>query len=462
MQNHRKTIVRSSLLVLGVLAHHAAAAKPATPVILKDSYIGRKPDATWREAAEQRIEKHRKGDLTVVVRDEEGRPLPKATVSVNMTRHAFRFGSRADVRLINSDEADAQRYRKHFLELFNYATVNTVYYFQWRTHDSARQILQATLDAIPWLEEHHYPMRGHTLVWWFRDENINRSVRDVHDRVIQHIYQTAGNPLLAAAFDEWDVQNEPYGNSEIFRKLGREKLADFFRLVHRLDPSATLFLNEASLISQMHKDDLTKRQDFIFGLAQELLDQKVPLHGLGFQSHHIQTLAPIPDVIETLDRFAELGLDLQVTEYDIKLRPAANARDSRQRWRAAAPTTAELERLEGEYLRDFLTAVFSHPRVTAFIMWGFWDGRHWLHNGPIFRKDWTLKPSGHAYQDLVLNQWWTHESGRSDEAGVFKIRCFLGEHKISVEHNGRTEVVETTVQPDGETVNIEFQTESPA
>lgn len=437
-----------------ILCSKVAFGEDAVPVILKDSYVGREPDAAWQKAAAERIEKYRKGELVVVVRDEASRPIEGAKVYVRMKNHAFLFGSRVDVRLINSDTDDAKKYREKFLELFNYATVNTVYYFQWKTPERAEETLEETLKAIPWLRQHRYPMRGHTLVWWFKDENIQKSKQRVYDRVIQHINQTAGNPALAAAFDEWDVQNEPFSNSDIFRKLGREKLPDFFKLVHKYDTDAKLFLNECHLISQLHKKDWKARQDFTYELVKELKDEGVPIHGLGFQSHHVERLSPIPDILRIMDRFAELGVDMQVTEYDIKLRPAAGTKDWTKRWRAPVPTTPELEQLEGEYMRDFLTAIFSHPGMKAFIMWGFWDGRHWLHNGPVFRKDWSLKPSGRAYKDLVLNQWWTNERGKTSEKGIFNTRGFLGEYDIKVERGGKKKTVRTTLGRSGQTVSI--------
>jgi len=408
-----------------VLCSKVIFGEDAVPVILKGSYVGREPGAAWRKAAGERIDKYRKGELVVVVHDESGRPIEGAKVYVLMKRHTFLFGSRVDVHLINSDTDDAKKYREQFLELFNYATVNTVYYFQWKTPEKAKEILEETLKAIPWLRQHRYPMRGHTLVWWFKDENIEKSKQQVYDRVIQHINQTAGNPALAAAFDEWDVQNEPFSNSDIFVKLGRGKLPDFFNLVHKYDTSAKLFLNECHLISQLHKKDWKTRQDFTYELVKELQAKGVPIHGLGFQSHHVERLSPIPDILRTLERFAELGIDMQVTEYDIKLRPATDRKNWTKRWRVPVATTPELEQLEGEYMRDFLTAIFSHPGMKAFIMWGFWDGRHWLHNGPIFRKDWSLKPSGRAYKDLVLNQWWTNKRGKTSENGIFSTRGFL-------------------------------------
>ena len=443
-----------AFFIAALLCSPVTAAKGNVPVILKDSYVGREPDAAWRKAAAERIEKYRKGDLIVIVRDKTGKAVEGAQVLVRMKRHAFWFGSRVDVNLINSDTEDANKYREHFLELFNYATVNTVYYFQWRTPEGAKQTLDATLKAIPWLQKHRYPMRGHTLVWWFKDENIKKSEQEVYDRVIQHINETAGNPALAAAFDEWDVQNEPFGNSDIFNKLGHEKLVDFFNLVHEHDPDAKLFLNECHLISQLHKKDWKERQDFIYDLVRELKYKGVPIHGLGFQSHHVETLAPIPVIPRILDRFAELGVDMQVTEYDIKLRPASNAKDWTKRWRASVPTTAELEQLEAEYMRDFLTTIFSHPAMKAFIMWGFWDGRHWLHNGPIFREDWSLKPSGRAYKDLVLNQWWTNEDSKTSGTGTFKTRGFLGEYEITVQQEGARKTVKTALTREGKTISV--------
>jgi len=439
-----------------ILCSAAAFGEDAEPVILKDSYVGRQPDAAWRKAASERIEKYRKGDLTVSVCDRDGKPLEGAEVSVRMKRHAFWFGSRVDVRLINSDTEDAAKYREHFLELFNYATVNTVYYFQWKTPESARATLDATLQAIPWLRQHGYPMRGHTLVWWFKDENIKKPKQQIYDRVVRHINETAGNPALADAFDEWDVQNEPFSNSDILNKLGREKLVDFFNLVHKHDPSAKLFLNECHLISQLHQKDWKRRQDFTYELVKELKDKGVPIHGLGFQSHHVGALSPIPDILRNMDRFAELGLDMQVTEYDIKLRPASDTKDWTKRWRGPSPTTPELEQLEAEYTRDFLTAVFSNPGMKAFIMWGFWDGCHWMYNGPIFRKDWSLKPSGRAYKDLVLNKWWTRKDGQTDKSGVYMTRGFLGDYEITVEHKDKSRTVEAALGRNGKSVSVEL------
>ena len=50
-------------------------------------------------------------------------------------------------------------------------------------------------------------------------------------------------------------------------------------------------------------------------------------------------------------------------------------------------------------------------------MWGFWDGAHWKNNAPLYRRDWSLKPAGAAYRDLVLKTWRTDASGKTGADG---------------------------------------------
>ena len=101
-------------------------------------------------------------------------------------------------------------------------------------------------------------------------------------------------------------------------------------------------------------------------------------------------------------------------------------------------------------MNDFLTMIFSHPAVEAFIMWGFWDGNHWKGNAPIFREDWSIKPSGEAFIDKVFNEWWTDESITSDVNGNSTISAFKGRHKIIVEKDGQRVEQEIEIKEDVE------------
>ena len=82
------------------------------------TYEGRALDAPWRKDAAARIDKYRKGDLSIRVLDAQGKAIPNARVQVTMTRHAFHFGAAMDLPLLG-DSADAQKYRQVARDNFN-------------------------------------------------------------------------------------------------------------------------------------------------------------------------------------------------------------------------------------------------------------------------------------------------------------------------------------------------------
>lgn len=106
-------------------------------------------------------------------------------------------------------------------------------------------------------------------------------------------------------------------------------------------------------------------------------------------------------------------------------------------------------------MRDILTITFAHPSQKGFLMWGFWDGAHWLGNAPLFREDWSLKPSGAAFIDQVFHQWWTDTTGLTNAAGNYSTRGFKGTYRITItcaDGSTQTEVVDLE-----EDVNLVFQ-----
>nr|WP_255767587.1 hypothetical protein [Haladaptatus halobius] len=42
---------------------------------------------------------------------------------------------------------------------------------------------------------------------------------------------------------------------------------------------------------------------------------------------------------------------------------------------------------KADFLYQFLKMVYSRPTTTDFLMWGFWDGRHWQGQAPLFDED---------------------------------------------------------------------------
>jgi endo-1,4-beta-xylanase len=86
--------------------------------------------------------------------------------------------------------------------------------------------------------------------------------------------------------------------------------------------------------------------------------------------------------------------------------------------------------LQADYTRDLLTLAFSHPSVTAIMIWGFWEGRHWKPDAALWRRDWSIKPNGKVWTDLIMREW--HSAGESvtDADGWISFRGFHGIYQI--------------------------------
>jgi endo-1,4-beta-xylanase len=123
----------------------------------------------------------------------------------------------------------------------------------------------------------------------------------------------------------WDVVNEPFNSDgsfvsdPFFNAMGSGYIADALRTAHAADPNAKLYLNDFNIEGENAKSNA------MFSLAQSLLAQGVPLSGIGFESHFI--LGQVPSDMEAnMQRFANLGLDVAVTELDDRITlPASSA-----------------------------------------------------------------------------------------------------------------------------------------
>jgi len=387
----------------------------------ENTYAGREPNAAWRAAAAARIEENRKGDLTIQVVDAAGKAVSGAQVHVEMKKHAFGFGSAfSDNRIVKMKDADADRYREEFPKLFNCGTIESG--LKWTEWVKNRDI---PVRALAWMDERGVRVRGHNLVCpqWNRitflgdaEYNLARqSPRDLQKILLDHIRDEL-TPLAGRCY-QWDVVNEPMSHKDFLNFQGPQAIVEWFKLAHEIDPKAQLIVNDITL----HMPNggpggsaIPPEDDFYFYLKY-LKDHGAPFAGFGLESH-LARMTPPEEILRQFDRYAAFG-PINITEFD---------------------ASVDDEQLQADMTRDYLTVCFSHPAVANFVMWGFWDGQHWRKNAPIFRKDWSLKPSGQVYRDLVFKKWWTDQTSPADAAGNVKTRGFLGDYVITATHDGKS------------------------
>ena len=118
------------------------------------------------------------------------------------------------------------------------------------------------------------------------------------------------------------------------------------------------------------------------------------------------------------------------------------------------------EELQAEYTRDVMTMIFSQPKFTDFLMWGFWERSHWLPAGAMYRADWSSKPNALVYNDLVFRQWWTNETGITGPDGKFTTRGFKGAYNVTAVYQRIAQTVPATIDENGE-ITITLDTIAP-
>ena len=444
---------------LGLLNYEESVALTDLPQMELHNYPGQEADASWRALAAERIDDHRKADLEIVVVDKNNTPIEDATVKIAMQKHAFGFGTAVNTNTLAESTRDAEIYKEKFLNLdgkghgFNVAVPeNGLKWTRWEASNGSYK--ENAIAAIDWLLEHDVKVRGHNLLWpgWSHMPAALEENQDdpeyLIERTHKRIEDMLSEPELNGRLYEWDVVNELRTNTDIANSLyannsplvGEAIYPSWYKRAAETDSSTKLFINDYGMLSGAAL--LVGQHNHYKHFIQNLIDNEDNLDGIGLQGHLDYPLAGPERLYALLTDFAKYNKDIVITEYDISLR----YRNEADLGEAAA----------GAYTRDFLTTIFSHPNVTGFLMWGYWDEIHWQDDSPMYRADWSIKPAGEAFVDLVFNQWWTDEEGETDADGHYETRGFLGEYAVTVTVGDATKTVETTLTSEDGLVTILF------
>ena len=374
-------------------------------------YEGAAADAPWRAAAADRIEKFRRADIAITVKDAGGNPVADAPVRVRMKRHAFGFATAVDSATLTGGGEINRRYREELLRNFNKVAIeNDLKWPFFETWAAGR------FDpAERWLRENGFDIHAHVLVWPGRT-NLPPDVQQMlqanpvdkealRRRINSHIEQLVN--FTKGRVAEWDVLNEPYDNKDVQAALGNAEMAEWFKLARLHDPNLKLFLNDYDIVER--GGFLFPHISFTYNTLKFIQENGGPVDGFGFQSHFSGGLTDPARVYDLFDQFAQHVNHLQITEFDV-----SNVD----------------EETRARYTRDYLTLAFSHPKMNGFTVWGFWAGRHWRPDAALIKLDWSPTKALEAWRDLIYREWWTDVEGRTDENGMFRVRGFLGQYEV--------------------------------
>ncbi|MFD5317713.1 endo-1,4-beta-xylanase [Streptomyces sp. NPDC127098] len=167
---------------------------------------------------------------------------------------------------------------------------------------------------------------GHTLVWhsqlpgWV--SNGGFSATELNSIMTNHITNVVTH--YRDSVEYWDVVNEVFNEDGTLRgsvfqnTIGQGYIANAFRAARAADPDAKLCINDYNI------EGTNAKSNGLYNLVSSLLNQGVPIDCVGFQSHFI--LDQIPSTFQAnLQRFANLGLEVNITELDIRMTTPADA-----------------------------------------------------------------------------------------------------------------------------------------
>lgn len=248
-------------------------------------------------------------------------------------------------------------------------------------------------DAIAnFARNHGMKLRGHTLVWhnqtpdWFFANGDGKAERATLLHRLRDHMQTVMKRYEDIVYC-WDVVNEAISDEEgeylrqtpWLEGIGEDYIAEAFRLAHEVDPRALLFYND-------YNESHPVKRDKICRLVSGLLDDGVPIHGIGLQAHWNIHDPSLDHIRAAIEQYASLGLQLQITEMDVSVFAHDDRRTDLQ-----APTEEMLEQQAlryGEFFRVFREYA---DVITAVTFWGAADDYTWLDHFPVRgRRNWPL------------------------------------------------------------------------
>lgn len=267
---------------------------------------------------------------------------------------------------VNTDVlATNAKYRQITADQFSSVTAENV--MKWQVVEPAQGTYDwsAADQLVSFAKANGQLVRGHTLVWqnqlpnWLTTGTYTSA--QLRDLLRKHITDEVSH--FKGDIWQWDVVNEAFNDDGTMRDtlwlraMGPGYIADAFRWAHQADPRALLFYNDYNI------EGMGAKSDAVYALVKQLRAEGVPINGVGAQGH-LDTQYGFPNQMQqNLQRFADLGLKVALTEVDV---------------RTTLPVTTPEQLAQNADYSQMLAACLLVRQCISYTVWGFGDAYSWV------------------------------------------------------------------------------------
>ncbi len=296
-------------------------------------------------------------------------------------------------------------------------------------------------DMKKYTEDNDMKWRWHTFVWhsqtpdWlFTDENGNElTTTDANGRLVlieKDPAKQAENKKLVLDrmktyikiiinrygeyIDYYDVVNEvidpaePDGmrRSKWYVITGKDFIKEAFKTAK--DELAAKGYTGKLYINDFNTEQPAKR-DFLYSLVQEINKDEKLIDGVGHQCHIGRTSPSVASIIASIEKFADAGLDNQVTELDVSNYDDGSSDFAKSTANGDVPTAVLHEQgyRYKQLFEGFIALDDKKDCISSVAIWGISDANTWLSTFPITRLEKPLlfdtnQQAKYAYWGVVL------------------------------------------------------------
>ncbi|KAK5659797.1 hypothetical protein OQA88_1009 [Cercophora sp. LCS_1] len=213
-------------------------------------------------------------------------------------------------------------------------------------------------------KKHGLSLRCHALVCQLAPwvEKVEWTPETLRAAIVSHVTKTAEQ--WKGRCYAWDVVNEAlnedgtYRESVFYKVLGEEYIKLAFKTAAKVDPKAKLYYNDYNLEWPSKKTEGAQR------IVKMLQKEGIKVDGVGLQAHLIAENHPTLDQhIDAIAGFAKLGVEVALTELDIRLQTPANATNLAQ---------------QKEAYKNVVGACVQVKGCIGVTIWDFYDPFSWV------------------------------------------------------------------------------------